>query len=142
MAMPPLWKVRREIWRVIGKARFAMMKLRVPKKMIQYHNLKVPLTREGMNSEIILDMKGEIDEYPEILGLKRALCGGDRVLELGSGLGIITALAGRAVAPDGKVLSFEANLAMISKTQKFLADHGISNVELRHSALVPKAEKG
>jgi hypothetical protein len=31
---------------------------------------------------------------------------------------------------------------MISKTQKFLADHGISNVELRRSALVPKAEKG
>ena len=142
MAMPPLWKVRREIWRVIGKARFAMMKLRVPKKTIQYHNLKVPLTREGMNSEIILAMKGGIDGYPEILGLKRALCGGDRVLELGSGLGIITALAGRAVAPDGKVLSFEANLAMISKTQKFLADHGISNVELRRSALVPKAEKG
>ena len=141
MAMPPLWKVRREIWRVIGKARFAMMKLRVPKKTIQYHNLKVPLTREGMNSEIILDMKGEIDEYPEILGLKRALCGGDRVLELGSGLGIITALAGRAVAPEGKVLSFEANLAMISDTKKFLAGHGISNVELRHSVLVPKAKK-
>jgi len=61
MAMPPLWKVRREIWRVIGKARFAMMKLRVPKKTIQYYNLKVPLTREGMNSEIILAMKSESD---------------------------------------------------------------------------------
>lgn len=138
--MLPLWKVRREIWRVIGKARFAMMKWRMP-RTIKYQNLKVPLDRSGMNSEIILAMKSERYEYPEILGLKRALCSGDRVLELGSGLGVITALAAQSVAPKGKVLSFEANLAMIPDTQDFLADHGISNVELRHSVLVPKAKK-
>lgn len=142
MDIPPLWKVRREIYRVIGKIKFAIMKLRTPQQTISYQGFKVSLTRSGMNSEIVLAMKSEGYEYPEIRGLKRALCSGDRVLELGSGLGIITALAGRAVAPEGKVLSFEANLAMISDTQKFLADHGISNVELRHSVLVPKAEKG
>ena len=99
------------------------------------------MTRPGMSPEIGLAMKSEGYEYPEIRGLKRALRSGDRVLELGSGLGIITALAGQAVAPEGKVLSFEANLAMISDTKKFLAGHGISNVELRHSVLVPKAKK-
>ena len=140
MNIPPLWKVRREIYRVIDKIKFAMMKLLTPQQTISYQGLKVSLTRSGMNPEIVLAMKSEGYEYPEIRGLKRALCSGDRVLELGSGLGIITALAGRAVAPEGKVLSFEANLAMISDTQKFLADHGISNVELRHSVLVPKAK--
>jgi FkbM family methyltransferase len=142
MNIPPLWKVRREIYRGIGKIKFAIMKLRIPQQTILYQGLKVPLTRSGMKSEIVLAMKDEGYEYPEIRGLNRALSSGDRVLELGSGLGIITALAGRAVAPEGKVLSFEANLAMISDTQKFLADHGISNVELRHSVLVPKAETG
>ena len=141
MALPPLWKARREIWRVIGKARVAMMKLSGPQKSIKYQGLTVPLTRTGMNSEIILAMKREGYEDPEIRGLKRALCSGDKVLELGSGLGIVTALAGRAVGPKGKVLSFEANATMIHDTKDFLAAHGISNVELRHSVLVPKAEK-
>ena len=141
MNIPPLWKVRREIYRIIGKIKFAIMKLRTPQQTILYQGLEVSLTRSGMNPELVLAMKSEAYEYPEIRGLKRALCSGDRVLELGSGLGIITALAGRAVAPEGKVLSFEANLAMISDTKKFLADHGISNVELRHSVLVPKAKK-
>lgn len=102
MNIPPLWKVRREIYRVIGKIKFAIMKLRTPQQTILYQGLEVSMTRSGMNPEIVLAMKSESYEYPEIRGLKRALCSGDRVLELGSGLGIITALVGQAVAPEGK----------------------------------------
>ena len=103
MNIPPLWKVRREIYRVIGKIKFAIMKLRKPQETILYQRLEVSMTRSGMSPEIVLAMKSEGYEYPEIRGLKRALRSGDRVLELGSGLGIITALAGQAVAPEGRV---------------------------------------
>jgi len=77
-------------------------------------------------------------ETPEILGLAQVVRPGDRVLELGAGLGIITALAARAAAPGGRVLAFEANPTLLKDTHDFWAENNIDNVELRHAVLVPE----
>ncbi len=142
MSFPPLWKVRREIWRVIGKMKVSLMKFRGAQSAISYRGLTIPINRSGMNSEIVLAMAREHYEDPEIRGLQKCVKDGDRVLELGSGLGVITALAGRAAAPSGQVLSFEANPNMIPDTMVFLKDHDITNVDLRHAVLVPNSAPG
>ena len=97
------------------------------------------MNRSGMNVEVIMAIARGIYELPEILGLNLAIRPGDRILELGSGLGVIAVLAAKLAKPMGRVLSFEANPQMIPETIDFLASHGIENVELRHAVLVPSA---
>jgi FkbM family methyltransferase len=140
--MPPAWKIRREIWRVIGKARFALMKRSNSRTSLEYHGLTIPLKREGMSASVVMAILSNSYEDPEIRGLQRVVRAGDRVLELGTGLGVVSALAARATAPSGRVLSFEANPQIIPDTMAFLAHHGVSNIEIRHAVLVPDATAG
>ncbi|MGL4239128.1 FkbM family methyltransferase [Tabrizicola sp.] len=118
------------------------MRWRGTQTTIRYRGLDVPLQRTGMNDEVLMSIARNGYEQPEIDALRHAVRPGDRVLELGSGLGIVTALAARAAAPNGRVLSFEANPEMIPATREFLADHQVTNVELRHAVLVPQAKPG
>jgi FkbM family methyltransferase len=142
MTLPPMWKVRRELWRVVRRIRVAFMRMRGTQIAIPYEGLREPLHRAGMHPEVIMAMARKGYEQPEIKGLRHAIRPGDRVLELGSGLGIITALSAPAAAPDGRILSFEANPDMIPATRDFLAEHQVTNVELRHAVLMPKAKPG
>lgn len=142
MALPPSWKIRREFWRAIGKVRFALMKRGSSGQTLSYHGLAVPLSRHGMSADVVRAILSNYYEDPEIRGLRSVIRKGDRVLELGSGLGVVTALAARATTSAGKVLSFEANPAMVPDTLAFLANHGIDNVELRNEVLVPGAAEG
>ena len=141
MALPRMWKIKREFWRALAKIKVACWRLSRTKTTLEYQGLSVPMRRSGMNAEVILAIARDVYEQPEIKGLHLVASPGDRILEVGSGLGIITALAARAVAPNGRVLSFEANPQMIPDTRDFLAEHGITNVELRHAVLVPQDAK-
>ena len=104
--------------------------------VLQYRGLNVPIRRAGMNQDVLLALWYDLYEAPEIGGLSRAIQPGDRVLELGAGLGIVSALAGRATGPSGTVLSYEANPALLADTQAFLDANGVSNVKLVHAVLV------
>lgn len=137
MGVPPAWKLRREVWRVVGKLRFAWMRMVKPRPTVRYRGLDVPVRRSGMASEIVEALLRNYYEDPEIRGIQQVVCPGDRILELGSGLGIVTALAARAAGPGGRVLSFEANPELVADTLTFLGAHGIANVELRNAVLVP-----
>jgi FkbM family methyltransferase len=79
-------------------------------------------------------------ERPEIYGLSTVVRPGDRVLELGAGLGIISALAGRAAGQSGQVLSYEANPALIADTQAFFAANGVANVTMVNAVLVKEPD--
>lgn len=142
MALPPYWKIRREFWRAIGKVRFALIKRNPSRQTLSYHGLTIPLGRKGMSSDVVRAILSNSYEDPEIRGLERVIRKGDRVLELGSGLGVVTALAARATSASGTVLSFEANPGMVPDTLAFLAKHNIANVELRNAVLVPDAADG
>lgn len=142
MALPPMWKVKREIVRVSSRIKVAVWRWSGTKTSIEYEGLSVPMHRTGMNPEVVMAIARKIYEQPEIRGVRLAVVPGDRILEVGCGLGIVTALAARATSQTGRVLAFEANPEMIPATRDFLADHGIANVELRHAVLVPQAEPG
>ncbi|MFN4129331.1 MAG: FkbM family methyltransferase [Paracoccaceae bacterium] len=91
-----------------------------------------------MIAPILQQIRDGAYERPEIAGLARTIRPGDRVLELGAGLGIITALAARAAGPDGAVRSYEANSALLPDTRAFLAANAVTTVDLRHAVLVPE----
>lgn len=59
---------------------------------------------------------------------------GQRVLELGAGLGYVTALCARIAGPDN-VVSVEANPAMLEVIRANLARNGLDGVELVHGAV-------
>jgi len=141
MLLPLPWKIRRELRRAYAKVQVAIWR-RQGRESIEYCGLTIPFNRTGMNDGVVMALARRIYEAPEIRGLEIALCAGDRVMELGSGLGIVTALAARAVGPSGVVLSFEANPDMIPATRSFLLDHGVANVEIRHAVLVPDGATG
>lgn len=136
-----MWKVRRELHRAWIRTK-VMVWLRLKNKThIDFQGLSVPINRSGMTKGVLIQLARNDYEMPEIRGLQLAVRPGDRVLELGSGLGIITALAARATGQSGCVLAFEAIPEMIPDTRDFIAKAGISNVEIRNVILVPQASE-
>lgn len=117
------------------KNRYRMYILR-RSDVFRFVGLSVPIRRSGMNPAVIQQIYEGIYERPEIEGLTQIVRPGDRVLELGSGLGIISALAARAAGPEGQVRSYEANPALVDDTRAFLASNGIATVDLVHAVLV------
>lgn len=103
---------------------------------IEYEGLAIPTRRSGMNRDILNHLYARMYERPEIAGLTRVVRPGDRVLELGAGLGIISALAARAAGPQGRVRSYEANSALLDDTRAFLTGNGMTTVDLVHAVLV------
>jgi FkbM family methyltransferase len=104
-----------------------------------YEGLTVSRRRAGMIEPILFQIHQKRYERPEINGLARAIRPGDRVLELGVGLGIITALAARAAGPSGIVRAYEANATLIPDTLAFFAVNRITTVDLVNAVLVPEA---
>lgn len=102
-----------------------------------YEGLNVSINRSGMIAPIMEQIYNREYERPEISGLSRVVRPGDRILELGAGLGIISALAARAAGPGGAVRSYEANPALIPDTQAFLATNHVHTVDLINAVLVP-----
>jgi FkbM family methyltransferase len=105
-----------------------------------YEGLAVPTRRTGMIEPILHQLYYGEYERPEINGLSSVIRPGDRILELGAGLGIISALAGRTTGPSGRVLSYEANPALLPDTQAFLAANEVTNVTLVNAVLVPEKD--
>lgn len=60
---------------------------------------------------------------------------GDRVLELGGGVGYLSALCARETDPSG-ILCVEANSALIPVIERNLAENGAGAVQLRHGAVI------
>ncbi|MDO8884948.1 FkbM family methyltransferase [Pseudotabrizicola sp.] len=136
MTLPPMWKVRRELHRAWIRSKVDLWLRFKNRTHVEFQGLQVPINRSGMSKGVLIQLARNDYEMPEIRGLQLAIRPGDRVLELGSGLGIITTLAAKATGPSGLVLSFEANPEMIPDTRDFIAQVGVSNVEIRHAVLV------
>lgn len=107
---------------------------------LDYEGLVIPKSRSGVSGPVLLKIYYREYERPEIMALSRVIRPGDRVLELGSGLGIITALAARAASPGGEVRAYEADSTLLHDTREFFTANGIDNVELVHAVLVPEPD--
>lgn len=142
MKLPPLWKVRRELWRFWLQVKVAAIRSLGLNTSMSYAGLVIPLNREGMSGEVVMGIASGLYEQPEIAGLSRVLRPGDRIVELGAGLGVVTALSSRAIGPEGRILAYEADPKLIKDTRDFLDRHGVRNVDLRNAVLVPTAAPG
>jgi SAM-dependent methyltransferase len=56
---------------------------------------------------------------------------GERVVDVGSGAGIDSLIAGRMVAPDGRVIGVDMTPAMLAKARRAGQEAGLDNVEFR-----------
>ena len=80
-------------------------------------------------------------ESEEIAGALSVVRPGDRVLELGAGLGLVGAVTARNAGPEA-VLSFEANPELIPHTLALYAENGLAGtIELRNAVLVSAPDR-
>lgn len=80
-------------------------------------------------------------EADEANAAERCVRDGFRVLELGAGIGYVTAVCARRTAP-ANILAVEANPALIPVIEDNLRRNGAGDVTLLHGAVVPRAEEG
>lgn len=103
---------------------------------LHYRGLRIPVVNPPISRKIFQQLWRKDYEQPEISAIMRLLHDGDRVLELGSGLGIVSSLTARA-RPDVKVRSYEGNPDLLPFIAQVHAKNGIKNVEVRNEILMP-----
>lgn len=80
-------------------------------------------------------------EGDEIAGALTVVRSGDRVLELGAGLGLVGAVTAKNAAPEA-VLSFEANPELIPHIRALHRENGLDTlIELRNAVLVSAPDR-
>jgi ubiquinone/menaquinone biosynthesis C-methylase UbiE len=74
--------------------------------------------------------------------LEAGILAGQRVLDIGSGVGDVSMLASRLVGPSGEVVGVERDSRSISRARKRVADAGLRNVSFIESdvALIPEGK--
>ena len=106
-------------------------------RFLEYHGVDVPLDGPHV-AQIVRDaLFGNVYEIPEIEAAEQIVRPGDRILELGTGMGIVTAILARAAGEAGLVRTYEANPEMIAPAAELFRRNAIGNVEARHGVLVP-----
>ncbi|PWK57279.1 FkbM family methyltransferase [Roseicyclus mahoneyensis] len=96
----------------------------------------------GLATPEILSKLGDgTYEADEARSADRCVRPGFRVLELGAGIGYVTAMCAKRAGPQN-VLSVEANPALIPVIEANLARNGLSGVTLVHGAATGHVEEG
>jgi FkbM family methyltransferase len=106
---------------------------------IAYRGIMVPVSADIMPEPVVIALVHDDYEVPELNAATNLLSDGDRVLELGAGLGIISGALGKAF-PECEFLSFEANPKLIPHISKLQEANGITNVTVRNRLLEPNPQ--
>ena len=121
--------------KIIRRARLKRM------KYIDYRGLRVPIhgphAIRPIKEELYLDRY----EVPEITALTAMLRPGDRVLEIGAGMGVVSGLAAKAM-PDVQIESYEGNPNLITAIKELHRLNAIGNITLHNRILVPGPAEG
>ncbi|MGJ5617626.1 FkbM family methyltransferase [Sulfitobacter sp. MF3-043] len=105
------------------------------RKSINYRGLTVPLGGDHIDRRIFDQLTWSGYEVPEIDGLLGLVSPGDRILELGVGIGIVSSLAAKKF-PDVTIRSYEANPALIDPIRDLHGRNGVTSIDLRNAVLV------
>ncbi|PSM16332.1 FkbM family methyltransferase [Nitratireductor sp. StC3] len=97
------------------------------------HGVRVPISPEEVSAEIWNALKSGSYEANEARRISRAVRPGDRVLELGAGLGVITSII--ASVTDVRVWSFEADPQTTRLAQRVIELNCDGNVLLSNGIL-------
>lgn len=97
------------------------------------HGLHVPIAENEVSPIIWQALQSGEYEAKEARLARDLLRPGDRVLELGSGLGIITTVL--AQTPDVRIWSFDANPGTVAMARRVAQANGVDNVTFAHGML-------
>lgn len=97
------------------------------------HGVKVPVGPQDVSPAIWRALHSQTYEAKEAKWISKAVKPRDRVLELESGIGIITALI--AKIPEVRVWAFEANPATAALAERVIAANDLDNVKFSQGIL-------
>ncbi|MBX3583302.1 MAG: FkbM family methyltransferase [Rhizobiaceae bacterium] len=100
---------------------------------LNVHGVRVPIARDEVSPEIWHALKTGSYEANEARRVARAIRPGDRVLELGAGLGVITSII--ASIDDVRVWSFEADPQTARLAERVIASNCDGNVAMTNGIL-------
>jgi FkbM family methyltransferase len=109
--------------------------------VIDIDGLRVPLVDGIVTDAILKPLKSGRYEKGERVFLAELLRPDDRVLDLGGGLGLVSATAARLV-PEGQVLTVEAQPNLLPLIRETWALNGVTNARLRHGLIAPEGGAG
>ncbi|HHV66824.1 FkbM family methyltransferase [Brucella intermedia] len=102
-------------------------------ELLKVHGINVPITSDEVSPVIWQALTSGSYEAKEARSIFKAVKPGDRVLELGSGIGIITSIIARIA--DVSVWAFEANPTTAALARRVIDANGLSNVVLSQGIL-------
>ncbi len=109
-------------------------------EIIESNGIKIPFYPHIITPKIERPMRNNRYEKGECELLRAILVAGDRVLEFGAGVGLISSVAAK-VDGVGAVTAIEANPALIPVIHETHALNGISTVDLRNGVVVASGRK-
>lgn len=104
-------------------------------KIIAYKGLKVPVIGPHILVPIREQLIDDDYEVPEILAARGLVRPNDRVLEMGTGLGVVSSLVSRT-QPGVTVESYEANANLLPHIKNLHQMNGITAVKVTNAVLV------
>jgi FkbM family methyltransferase len=114
----------------------AMHKARGLHPVLNFRGVKVPVTGDHVSRTVWKHVWKGGYERPEIEALSGLMRPGDRILELGTGMGIVSGVAAK-LRPDVQIEAYEANPALIPAIHKLHELNGITNVSVNNAILLP-----
>ncbi len=107
---------------------------------IEHLGVKIPVPKETVSDTVLKFLKEGRYESREGKILDLIIEDGDRILELGGGLGFISTIAARNKKTEA-VMTYEANPALASVIAKTHELNSVTNVEVRTGVLVREARQ-
>ena len=106
-----------------------------------YHGIRIERCRDLISDRIWQTIRARRYEDAELRAGLGALRAGDRLLELGAGLGIVGAVLASCTDVD-RILSVEADPRLIPYMRRLHADNGIANIDVLHCAPTSAPQDG
>jgi FkbM family methyltransferase len=100
---------------------------------LKLHGLDVPISPDDVSDVIWSALQDGSYEAKEARWAVKAVRPNDRILELGSGIGVITSLL--AGVEGARVMAFEANPYTVRLAERVISANNRNNVELEHGLL-------
>ncbi len=106
---------------------------------IFYRGIRVPVSADVMPIPVLVALDLDSYEEPELEAASALMQPGDRMLELGTGLGIVSSVLGKQF-PDCQIVSYEANPVLIPHIHALHQANGITNVAVHNRLLEPNPQ--
>ncbi|MBK3745835.1 FkbM family methyltransferase [Paraburkholderia aspalathi] len=108
-------------------------------ELLTIHGIKVPLSPDEVSPIIWQALTSGSYEAKEARGIFKAVRANDRVLELGSGIGVVTSLI--AKIPGVRVWAYEANPATADLAKRVIDANNLDNVIFSQGLLTAGAPR-